>query len=102
MFRTNYILFNKITKHHKPLLRFTILNKEKDSQKLGQFVEFIPSIVDIGNLYHCFILSCIEKSNLNVGWLVHTVLLDRNTNKPPIVSCYIKHFVAVGKLLIHS
>ena len=30
------------------------------------------------------------------------VLLDRDTNMSSIVSCYVIHFVAVGKLLMHS
>ena len=53
-------------------------------------------------LFHGFILFCGEQSNLNVGRFVNIALLDRDTNLSSIVCCYVKHFVAVGKLLIHS
>ena len=87
---------------HKALLRLTIINKHKVSQYLGQFFEFVQSIVDICNLLQVFIFLCNEESNLNVGWLAHVVLLDCDTHPPHVVRCYVTHFVAVGKLLIHS
>ena len=37
------------------------------SQNLGHFFEFIQILVDIGKLFHCFILLCSEESNLKVG-----------------------------------
>ena len=45
-FLTNNISITKDAKHHKALLRLTIINKHKVSQYLGQFFEFIQSIVD--------------------------------------------------------
>ena len=80
----------------------SVLNKHNVFHNLGQFFEFVQSIVDIGNLFHCFNLFCSEEANLNVGTFVKIVLLDRGTNLPSIVSCYVKHFFTAVKLLIHS
>ena len=80
----------------------TALNKHKVSQKVGQFFEIVQSIVDIGNLFHCFVLFCSEESNLSVGRFDNIVLLNRDTNLSSFMSCYVIHFVVVGKLLIHS
>ena len=68
---------------------------------MWEFFEFGQSIVDIGNLFHCFVLFCSGESNLNVGRLFNIVLLSRDTNFCSNTSCYVKHFVAAGKLLIH-
>ena len=101
-FWTNNVFITKHAKHHKALLRFTIINKHKASQKLGQFFEFVQSIVDIGNLFQCFILFCSEESNLIVGRLVHTVLLDCDTHPPHNVCCYFIYSITDVELLIHS
>ena len=45
-------------------------------QDLGQFVEFIQSIIHIDNLLQAIFFLCSEESNLKVGWVVHTVLPD--------------------------
>ena len=42
-FSTNNVSITKNTKHHKALLSLTLINKQKVSQYLGQFFEFIQS-----------------------------------------------------------
>ena len=69
---------------------FSVINSQSSfhvTGNLGQFSEFIQSVVDIVNLFHCFILFCSEESNLNVWWLVHSVLHDCDTHPPRVVCC---------------
>ena len=77
--------------HHKAILGLTIINKQVVSRNLGQFIEFIQSIVFL----------CSEESNLNVGRLVHTVILHCDT-LPQVVCCFFTCYIKDVKLLIHS
>ena len=76
-----------ITKHTNDniaLLRLKIINKHKF----------------IGNLLQVFIILCSEESNLNVGWLLHTVFLDCDTHSPHVVCCsFIYSFTDVEHLI---
>ena len=81
-------------------MNITVLNKHKISQDLGKFFEFVQSIVDIDNLLQDFVLLCSEKSNLNVGWLVHTVLLDCDTHTSLLVCCYVIDRMTVRNFLL--
>ena len=45
----------------------TEIVQDEEDEDLGEFFEFVQSIVDIGNLLQDFVLLCIEESNLNVG-----------------------------------
>ena len=103
-FRTNNITINKHTKLHKALLRFKIINKYKVYQNLGQFFDFVQSIIDIGNLFHSFVLFCSEESNLNVGRFVNIALLawDTVTHTLLFVCCYFIYSITDVALLIHS
>ena len=87
-FWTNNVSIAKQAKHHKALLKLTIINKHKPPKILDSSIEFVRSIVDTANLFLCFILFCSEESNLNVWWLVHTVLFDCDTHPPLNVKCY--------------
>ena len=72
-----FLSFLISTNQNWALLRLTIIKQHKVSQNLGHFFEFVQIIVDIGTMFHCFILFCSEESNLNLG---RFVLLDRDTN----------------------
>ena len=86
----------------KALLRLTVINKHKVSQNLGKFFELVQSIVDIDNLYYCFIFFCSEESYLNVGWFVQIVLFDCGTQPADFVCCYFIYSIRDVELLVHN
>ena len=83
-------------------MNIIVLNKYKISEDLDDFFEFVQSIVDIGNMIQDFVLLCSEESNLNVGWLVHTVLLDCDKHPSLLVCCYVIHRMTVCKFVLHA
>ena len=97
-----YSNYQKCKTYHKALLRFTIINKQKVSQNLGQFFEFVQRLVDRGNLLQHFIFLGSKESKLNVWRLVHTVLLDCDTHPPHVVCCFFLYSITDVELLIHS
>ena len=84
------------------LLYIRALNKQKIVLTLEKFFELIQSIVDIGNLFYCSLLFCLDEPNLIVGKFNNNVRLDRDTNLSSTICYYVVRFIAVGKLLIHS
>ena len=78
------------------------LNKQKIFLTSEKFFELVQGIVDIGNLFHCFLLFCIDEPNLIEGKFNNNVGLDRDTNLSSTICCYVVRFIAVGKLLIYS
>ena len=95
----NYIIIitslNKIIEHYSS-------QQTVNLKTWSEYFEFVQSINDIGNLLQDFVLLCSEESNLNVGWLVHTVLLDCDTHPSLLVCCYVIHRMTVRKLLLHG
>ena len=78
------------------------LNEQKVFQDLDEFFEFVQSILDKGNLLQVFFLLCNEESNLNTGWLVHTVLFDCGTHALPAVCRPAIQCMAISKILFHD
>ena len=79
----------------------SITQQTKVFQDLGEFFDFNQSIIDIGNLLQVSVFLCIEESNLNLGRLVQTVLLECDTHPPHAVCCYFVYSITDVQHLIH-